>query len=247
MPEIPSFRGSFEEPAAKQGLVDAVFDIVSSKYDVGNDLLSLGMHHMWRDRLIKYARIESEHRVLDVACGTGDITWAVALLAREVVGTDNNKSMMRLAEPKRPAGVTNVQFVEADAAALPFEDQSFDRVLISFANRGLPDLQLVVAEAFRVLKPGGELWTLDFARPPYVVVDVAWRGTLYAWGAIVGTIMHWNPRTYMYIPASLAHYRGQRWLDQAMRNAGFETQLIETTFALMAYNRGTRPTVLAQA
>lgn len=241
MATIPSLRDSFGDAQAKQGLVDAVFDAVSHRYDVGNDLLSLGMHRTWRDRLIAYARVEPDHDVLDVACGTGDITWAVAPLARSVVGTDNNPSMMRLAEPKRPAGITNVRFVEACAADLPFADRSFDRVLISYANRGLPDLRRVVAEAFRVLRPEGELWTLDFAQPPVRAVDLAWRGTLYAWGGVVGAMLLQDPRTYMYIPASLGHYRGQRWLDQAMREVGFETRLIETPLALMAYNGGKRP------
>ena len=99
-----------------------------------------------------------------------------------------------------------------------------------------------MAECFRVLKPGGELWLLDFARPPWLVVDLGWRWTLCTWGAVVGAIVHGDPRTYMYIPASMGHYRGQRALDDTLRAVGFApTEVIETTLALMAYNRAVKP------
>lgn len=239
MPQLPSFE-SFESADQKQKLVDAVFDTVSRRYDLGNDLLSLGLHRMWKRRLLHLADVRPEHSVLDLACGTGDITWEVARLAYrgEVIGADNNPEMLKFAEPKRPPSVHNVTFVTADAAKLPFADNSFDRVIISYAARGLPDLTQVVAEVYRVLKPGGVFWNLDFGRPPVKIVDMMWRGTLASWGAVVGTFVHGNPRTYMYIPASMKHYKGQRWLQQAMTDVGFETTTIDTTLGLMAFNRG---------
>lgn len=239
---LPSFDGSFEEPHRKQQLVDAVFDQVSSRYDLGNELLSFGMHRVWRQRLIDYARVQPHHRVLDIACGTGDVTFLVAPLVREVVGSDNNASMLELARRKQPGDITNARFVEADAAALPFEDATFDRVLISFAARGLPPLDAVARECFRVLKPRGELWNLDFARPSRRPLDLAYRATLYGLGAIVGTLLHGDPRTYTYIPVSMAHYRGQYGLDATFRAAGFApTEVIEPPLALIAYNRGVKP------
>lgn len=226
----------------KQRVVDAVFDKVSRRYDVGNDLLSLGLHRVWRQRLIDLADFRPEHDVLDIACGTGDVTFEAARRAKSVIGTDNNPHMLRLAAQKKPAELSNVTFVEADAAALPFPDAKFDRVTICYATRGLPALERVMAECFRVLKPGGQLAILDFGRPPWPVIDAAWRGTLYGWGAVVGTLMHGDPRTYMYIPASMVHYKGQRILDETLRAVGFApTELIETTLALMAYNRGVKP------
>ncbi len=226
----------------KQRVVDAVFDKVSRRYDVGNELISFGLHRVWRSHLIESVGFRPEHDVLDIACGTGDVTFAAAPRVRSVIGTDNNPHMLRLAEQKRPAGMRNVSFVEADAASLPFPEAKFDRVTICYATRGLPALDRVMAECFRVLKPGGELWILDFARPPWPAVDVAWRGTLYTWGAVVGTILHGDPRTYMYIPASLAHYQGQRVLDVTLRAVGFApTEVFETTLALMAYNRAVKP------
>jgi demethylmenaquinone methyltransferase/2-methoxy-6-polyprenyl-1,4-benzoquinol methylase len=245
MAKLPSLRSSFDDAHDKQVLVDAVFDTVSARYDLGNDLLSLGMHRMWKRRLLALAAIAPDHRVLDIACGTGDITFEAAKLANrgEVVGVDVNPRMMDLAEPKRPAGVTNASFRQCDATALPFADASFDRVLISYAGRGLPDLAKVAAEAFRVLKPGGQFWNLDFARPKVRAVDLAWRGTLASWGAVVGLVVHGDPRTYVYIPASMAHYRGQRWFEGVLRDAGFEVHTIETTLALMAYNQGIKPEI----
>ena len=238
-------REGLSDPARKQHLVDRLFATIADRYDFGNDLLSAGLHRRWKDRLVQLARIEPHHRVLDLACGTGDVTWRAALAAREgeVIGTDVNEEMLALAPDKRPPGVANVRFEVACATKLPYPDDSFDRVLCSYAGRGLPDLAAVAREAFRVLKPGGEFWNLDFARPPSKGVDRAWRGFLAGWGAIVGAAVHGDPKTYVYIPLSMGKYAGQRWFEAELARAGFLTETYETRLCLMAYNRGVKPEI----
>ena len=230
---------AFEDVETKKRWVNWLFDGMASRYDLGNDLLSLGLHRLWKRRLLRELRLAPGQRVLDVACGTGDITWAMSEIVAEAVGSDVSAPMLNLAEQRRPPGRPNVTFVENSADALPFPDGHFDRVVCSYAARGLPDLGGFVTEAHRVLKPGGELWNLDFAKPPNPVVDVAWRGLLTVWGAILGAILHQNPRIYVYIPVSIRHYAGQRWLEAKMRDVGFTAVACdETTLGLMAYNHG---------
>jgi len=228
----------------KQAWVDWLFTKVAPGYDLGNDIMSLGWHTRWKRRLLEYADPKPGMRVLDLACGTGDVTWMIAERIGdqgEVIGSDINAAMMELAEPKRPEGTDNVRFVQNDAGELPFEDNSFDLVTISYAGRGFPDWPAVVRECFRVLKPGGVIWNLDFARPPFKPWDLTYRGWMLGSGALLGTVLHGDPRCYMYIPASMAHYKGQRWLRDVMSEQGFEVELIETWFCLMAYNKGTKP------
>lgn len=228
--------------ADKQAWVDWLFSHIAGRYDLGNQIMSAGWHYTWKERLVEYAGIEAHHDVLDLSCGTGDVTWLAARRARSVVGVDINAAMMAVAEKKRPAGVSNVRFVQGDALALPFPDATFDRVTCGYSGRGWPDIPQVCREVHRVLKPGGVFWNLDFARPPWRIVDIGYRGWMMASGAVLGTVLHASPRTYMYIPASMAHYRGQRWLDEVLGESGFtDRRLIETTLCLMAYNRGVKP------
>ncbi len=244
MSKPPSGLGAaLRHDADKQAWVDWLFSRVADRYDLGNDLMSAGWHTRWKHRLIDLADIRPDHQVLDLACGTGDVTWLAAQRAHRgsVIGSDINADMMALAQAKRPDGVDNVEFVANDAGDLPFEDARFDRVTISYAGRGFPDFDAVLRECFRVLKPGGHVWNLDFARPPNAAWDATYRGWMTVSGAALGTVLHGHPLTYVYIPSSMKAYPGQRWLQDRMRVAGFETELFETMGCLMAYNHGHKP------
>ena len=232
----------FGDPECKQRLVNWVFDKVAPRYDLGNDIMSLGMHNRWKRRLVDMAEIQPGHSVLDLACGTGDTTFMIARIASrgEVVGADINPTMMAVAEEKRPPDTSHVRFVEAPGAALPFPDASFDLVTCTYAGRGFPDWPAVLAEVHRLLRPGGRFYNLDFGRPANGVIDWGYRTWLLGSGAVLGKLLHGDPTTYMYIPHSMRHYPGPRWLDSQLAEAGFESRTIETFLGLMAYNIGTK-------
>ena len=234
---------AFDDQGAKQEWVNWLFSKVAPRYDLGNDLMSAGMHTRWKKRLVARAGIRPADRILDLACGTGDVTFMVAARAwkGDVVGLDINAEMLAVAEQRRPPGMEHVTFVKGDAGALDLPSDSFDMVTCVYAGRGFPSWPAVIKEAYRVLKPGGRLLNLDFARPPNKAVDRAYRGYMTVTGAVLGTALHGDPRTYTYIPKSMRHYPGQRWLDQQLQAAGFKTELVETRLALMAYNFATKP------
>ena len=242
MPHAPpsGLRDGLSGRADKQALVDWVFDRVADRYDLGNDIMSAGWHTRWKRRLVRQADVGPHQRVLDIACGTGDITWMLADRGATVVGTDINPHMLRLAEAKRRPTGGDVSFIEADAAALPFDDDSFDAVTCVYAGRGFPDIPAVLREAHRVLKPGGHYWHLDFARPQNRAWDRVYRGYMLASGAVLGTLLHGSPRSYMYIPMSMRHYAGQHWLERRMVDAGFEAQTWTTVGQIMAFNHGVK-------
>ena len=236
-------RSALDREADKQAWVDWLFSRVAARYDTGNDLMSLGWHTRWKRRLVEFAAPRPGERTLDLATGTGDVAFLVAPLVApaEVVATDINGDMLEVARRKPPPATGRVRWVVADALDLPFPDHSFDLVTCGYAGRGFPDFPTVLREVHRVLAPGGRFVNLDFARPPLRVWDRLYRGWLAVTGAVLGTLLHGHPKTYLYIPASMSRYPGQRWLDARMRDAGFETELVETTACLMAYNIGTKP------
>jgi demethylmenaquinone methyltransferase/2-methoxy-6-polyprenyl-1,4-benzoquinol methylase len=178
--------------------------------------------------------------VLDLATGTGDVALMLAPHVHEVVGADLSDAMLAVAREKQ-GDVANVRFEKADATALPFPDASFDLVTVGYAGRGFPSWDAVLDEIWRVLRPGGRMVNLDFARPPNRAWDRAYRGWMIGSGAVLGTVLHGHPKAYVYIPLSMRAYPGQRWLDARMRERGFETRLVETTACLMAFNLGTKP------
>lgn len=245
MPAVPtpplSLRAALDRQEEKPAAVDWIFSRVAQRYDLGNDILSLGWHTRWKRRLVTLAAVGPHERVLDIATGTGDIALMLSGAA-EVIGIDNNEAMLSLARQKQSErGMSNVRFVNGDAGALPFEDGAFDVVTCSYAGRGFASWEAVLGEVYRVLAPGGRFLNLDFARPVNRWWDRTYRWWLIASGAVLGATLHGNPKIYVYIPLSMVRYPGQRWLDARMRDAGFETELIETTACLMAYNIGKRP------
>ncbi|MDJ0910242.1 MAG: class I SAM-dependent methyltransferase, partial [Woeseiaceae bacterium] len=154
----------------KADMVRGVFDSVATRYDLMNDLMSGGLHRLWKRHTVAEARVRSGHRVLDLAGGTGDLTKRFSKLVGpdgEVVLSDINEAMLE--EGRRrlvDAGVAgNVSIVQADAEKLPFDDQSFDRVAIAFGLRNVTNKDAALREMHRVLKPGGRMLILEFSKP----------------------------------------------------------------------------------
>lgn len=229
----------------KQGYVNQMFEIIAPKYDFITVFLSYGMDHSWKRQLVSMAELTGSERVLDLACGTGDITFMMAkeLPSGEAIGLDITQGMLVIAEQKRrEMNASNVVFNRADIMQLPYPDQTFDRVTGGYALRNVPDVAGALAEIHRVLKPGGRFFSLDFGHPPNRLYRWAYLNYLIAVGSITGILLHGDADTYRYIPESLKRYPGQRGIVEMMTRAGFvDCGFIDFMGGIMAINYGTKP------
>ena len=150
----------------KADKVHEVFDSVAPKYDLMNDLLSFGTHRLWKRRCIREARVERGMKVLDIASGTGDLALAFAERAGKgcVTASDINHEMLAIGAKRLAAADAGAFIVEADAESLPFENNSFDVVTVSFGIRNMTHKDRALREMLRVLRPGGRLLVLEFSR-----------------------------------------------------------------------------------
>jgi len=231
----------------KQRYVNRLFETIAPRYDSFTKFMSFGMDQGWKRTLVKMADLKGIETALDLACGTGDITFALAnrLSSGRAAGLDITQGMLDIAERKRREGhLENVSFHRGDIMSLPFADQSFDRVTGGYALRNVPDIAGALGEISRVLKPGGRFLSLDFAHPGNAAYRWLYLNYLVVVGSAVGLAMHGDADTYRYIPESLKRYPGQRGVREMMNDAGFvDTGFREFGGGIMAINYGTKPDV----
>ena len=210
----------------KSGLVKGVFDSVASRYDIMNDLMSGGMHRLWKRYTIQHANARPGHVVLDLAGGTGDLAreFARNVGARgHVVLADINASMLEHGRRRLvDAGVGgNVTLAQVDAEKLPFDDNSFDRVSIAFGLRNVTDKDAALAEIFRVLKPGGKVLILEFSKPSDAIRPAY---DLYSFKVLplLGKLVARDAESYEYLAESIRMHPDQEALLGMLQDAGFE-------------------------
>jgi demethylmenaquinone methyltransferase/2-methoxy-6-polyprenyl-1,4-benzoquinol methylase len=229
----------------KQRYVTQMFETIAPRYDFITVFLSYGMDRGWKRTLLDMLRLKGDEKTLDLACGTGDITFALAdrLPSGKSLGLDITHGMLVIAESKRRAkNAANVFFHQADIMQMPFADASFDCITCGYALRNVPDIESALMEIKRVLKPGGRFLSLDFAHPKNRVYRWLYLRYLVVVGSTLGFVLHGDPDTYRYIPESLKLYPGQRGVKKMMDDLGFvETGLREFGGGIMAINYGTNP------
>lgn len=213
--------------AAKSRLVGAVFDSVAGKYDLMNDLMSFGIHRIWKQLALVHSGVRAGQHVLDVAGGTGDLA---ALLAPKVgaggsvVVADINAAMLGVGRARLADRglVGNIEYVQADAECLPFTSNRFDCITIAFGLRNVTRQARALASLYRVLKPGGRLLVLEFSRP--VVPAVARLYDLYSFNVLpfMGKLVAKDAASYQYLAESIRKHPDQETLKQMMQTAGFE-------------------------
>ena len=203
--------------------VRAMFSRLAWRYDLINDLMSLGMHRRWKRQTVDLALAGSPRgRVLDLCCGSGDLCFlAEDRGARSVVGVDFTLPMLAVARRRASGGPRRSRFLQADALGLPFADGSFDVVTISYGLRNIADIGRALAEMRRVLAPGGRAVVLDFGKPDNAAAGALYRGALRTLMPVIGWLFHGDPETYLYIPESLERYPAQRGVEKLMQAAGF--------------------------
>jgi len=218
----PFFDTGPERAAKVQGL----FARIAPRYDLINDLQSLGLHRYWKRRLIRLARVQAGVRALDLCCGTGDLALALARRGAEVVGLDFSQPMLEVAQrrkPTPPRALRNLHFIRADAQRLPFPDNSFEIVTVGYGLRNLACWEAGLGEMQRVARPGGRLLALDFGKPAHALWRSLYFGYLRLFVPWFGRLFFGNASAYAYILQSLEQYPGQQGVATKMRELGLDT------------------------
>jgi demethylmenaquinone methyltransferase/2-methoxy-6-polyprenyl-1,4-benzoquinol methylase len=204
----------------KRRYVRSLFATIADRYDLITRLLSYGQDRRWKRRLVDLAAPAPGARVLDLATGTGDIAFAFAARRARVVGLDVTMRMIELARSKATEGGAPI-FLVGDMAALPFGSGCFDIVTTGYGLRNAPDLARAIDEIRRVLKPGGRALSLDFNRPDNPLIRGLYLSYLTIVGGLLGWVLHRDPDTYRYIPASIRQYPGADAVARLMETRGF--------------------------
>lgn len=229
------------DESLKASRVAQVFHSVASRYDLMNDLMSGGLHRVWKAFTIGRAQIRPGMKVLDIAGGTGDLTRAFAKRAGsngEVWLTDINESMLRVGRDRLLNQGTLVPAMVCDAESLPFPDNYFDRVSVAFGLRNMTHKDQALAEMYRVLKPGGKLLVLEFSRINQALAPA------YDWYSFnilpkIGRFVANDEASYRYLAESIRMHPDQETLAAMMRTCGYErVQYFNMTAGIVALHEG---------
>jgi demethylmenaquinone methyltransferase/2-methoxy-6-polyprenyl-1,4-benzoquinol methylase len=219
--KVQSLDERIATPEGKRRYVGTLFATIAERYDFITVLLSYGQDRRWKRRLVDLAAPSDGDRTLDLATGTGDIAFALATRGARVVGLDVTRRMIELARAKASREGSTATFLVGDMLALPFPSGSFDIVTTGYGLRNVPDLEAAIDEVGRVLKSGGQALSLDFNRPSNRLVRAVYLGYLSLVGAALGWMLHRDPDTYRYIPASIQQYPGADAVARLMEARGF--------------------------
>jgi demethylmenaquinone methyltransferase/2-methoxy-6-polyprenyl-1,4-benzoquinol methylase len=210
----------------KAGMVRGVFDSVASRYDVMNDLMSAGLHRLWKRYTIDQAAVKPGDVVLDLAGGTGDLAREFARKVGKdghVVLADINAAMLEQGRRRLiDAGISgNVTIAQVDAEDLPFENNTFDCITMAFGLRNVTDKDAALASMLRVLKPGGKAMILEFSEPNKVLKPAY---DMYSFKVLptLGKLITNDPDSYQYLAESIRMHPDQETLKSMMESAGFE-------------------------
>jgi len=231
-----------EQRAAK---VNDLFAAIARRYDLLNDLQSLGLHRFWKQRVVRLAQVTPGARALDVCCGTGDIALRLARAGAAVVGLDFSDAMLAVAGKRQKAEggrqVGEVSFVHGDAQKLPFHEAEFDIVTVGYGLRNLASWETGLREMARVAKPGGRLLVLDFGKPANPVWRALYFGYLRLAVPVLGRVFAGSADAYAYILESLRHYPAQLGVAAKLRELNLvEVQTLNLLGGAMSLHRAVK-------
>jgi demethylmenaquinone methyltransferase/2-methoxy-6-polyprenyl-1,4-benzoquinol methylase len=238
------FYAPGSERAAK---VNDLFARIARRYDFLNDLQSFGLHRRWKRRVVNLAQIKAGDRALDLCCGTGDITFALAQRGAAATGLDFSLPMLEVAAQRLDGAklkIENLKFIQGDAQQLPFPENSFDVVTVGYGLRNLTSWERGVDEMFRVAKPGARLIVLDFGKP----LNALWRSIYFTHlrlsVPLIGLLFCGNAQAYAYILESLKHYPAQLAVAEKMEALNLKNvRVINLLGGAMAINYGEKACV----
>ncbi|MCB1709688.1 MAG: bifunctional demethylmenaquinone methyltransferase/2-methoxy-6-polyprenyl-1,4-benzoquinol methylase UbiE [Halioglobus sp.] len=231
---------------AKAGMVAEVFHSVASRYDLMNDLMSAGIHRVWKRFTIELSGVRRGNAVLDIAGGTGDLAARFAEIVGptgRVVLADINDSMLKVGRDKLLDNglLGNLEFVQADAQSLPFPDDSFDCVTIAFGLRNVTDKDAALRSMLRVLKPGGRLLVLEFSKPANPLLSKAYDTYSFKVLPLMGRLVANDAESYQYLAESIRMHPDQETLKEMMEDAGFSRcEYYNMTGGVVALHKGVK-------
>lgn len=231
----------------KAGRVAYVFHSVADSYDLMNDLMSGGIHRLWKRMTIEMSGVRPGHTVLDIAGGTGDLAAKFSRIVGPegtVVLADINDSMLKVGRDRLVdrGVVNNVQFSQADAQHLPFPDNTFDVITIAFGLRNVTDKALALDSMYRVLKPGGRLLILEFSKPKNEILSKVYDTYSFSVLPKLGKLFANDADSYQYLAESIRMHPDQRTLLDMLDSAGFaSTDFHNMTGGIVALHRGVKP------
>lgn len=231
----------------KASLVAGVFHSVASRYDLMNDLMSGGVHRVWKRFTIEVSGVRAGHSVLDIAGGTGDLALKFSRLVGpqgRVVLADINSSMLEVGRDRlTDKGIVgNIEYAQCDAEALPFADDSFDCITIAFGLRNVTHKEQALASMLRVLKPGGRLLVLEFSKPGNPLLGKLYDEYSFRVLPFMGKLVTDDSDSYRYLAESIRMHPDQGTLKQMMQDVGFaQCEFYNMTGGVVALHRGTKP------
>jgi demethylmenaquinone methyltransferase / 2-methoxy-6-polyprenyl-1,4-benzoquinol methylase len=222
----------------KASYVQDMFGRIANSYDFMNDIMTFGMHRLWKHQLVQELELKTEDQILDLCCGTGDLTemLAKACSQAQVTGLDFSEEMLSFA--RRRKEINNIHFLQGDALALPFEDNTFHKAVVSFGLRNVSDYQKCLQEVLRVCKPGAKFMILDLSHPKGFW---NWSSGFYRFGIVpfLGKLIAGNDSAYAYLPNSIKFYPDQAALAQLMQTVGWQKVSYKNIFGgVVAVHKG---------
>ena len=232
---------------AKAGMVRGVFDSVASRYDLMNDLMSGGVHRLWKRYTIELSAARPGQTILDIAGGTGDLAARFSRLVGpegQVILADINAAMLEVGRDRLiDKGATgNIKVVQADAQALPFKDNSVDCITIAFGLRNVTDKTMALRSMLRVLRPGGRLLVLEFSKPTSALLGKVYDQYSFQILPAMGRLIAQDADSYRYLAESIRKHPDQETLLGMMEDAGFgECRYHNMTGGIVALHQGFKP------
>ena len=234
-----------QEEKAKR--VAGVFRSVANKYDLMNDLMSAGIHRLWKRFTIEFSAVRPGHKVLDIAGGTGDLAYQFAQRVEEhgqVVLADINDAMLMAGRNRlidRGVG-RQIQYLQTDAQHLPFANDTFDCITIAFGLRNVTDKDTALNSMLRVLKPGGRLLVLEFSKPTNTLLSKVYDEYSFRFLPLMGKLVAGDADSYRYLAESIRMHPNQETLKTMMIDAGFECcEYYNMTGGIVALHKGVKP------
>lgn len=231
----------------KAGRVAGVFHSVAARYDLMNDLMSGGIHRLWKRFTIELSAVRPGQRVLDIAGGTGDLSYQFARRVGDeglVVLADINASMLNVGRDRLldRGSAGNIQFAQTDAQYLPFPDNTFDCISIAFGLRNVTDKDLALSAMLKALKPGGRLLVLEFSKPQNPLLEKAYDAYSFKLLPLMGKLVADDADSYRYLAESIRMHPDQNTLKAMMDQAGFvNTEFHNLTGGIVALHKGIKP------